>query len=57
MSHATVCPTVQCPSCLCPHDQLDDTESITDYVFPLRDTQEVYRDKSAAAEAQVADDI
>ncbi len=28
VSHATMCPTVQCPSCWCPHDQLDDTDEV-----------------------------
>ncbi len=38
VSNATMCPTVQRPSCWCPRDKLDDT----DEVFSLRDTQEVY---------------
>ena len=38
VSNATMCPTVQCPSCWCPRDKLDDT----DEVFPLCDTQKVY---------------
>ena len=40
VSHATMCPTVQCPSCWCPRNQLDDTEES----FPPRDTQEVYKE-------------
>ena len=40
VSHATMCPTVQCPSCWCPRNQLDDTEAS----FPMRDTQEVYKE-------------
>jgi hypothetical protein len=43
VSHATMCPTVQCPSCWCPREQLNDT----DEVFPLRDTQEVYEETAA----------
>ena len=43
VSHATMCPTVQCPSCWCPRQQLHDT----DEVFPLRDTQEVYEETAA----------
>ncbi len=38
---ATMCPTTQCASCWCPRDQLQDTESITDQVFPFKDTQEI----------------
>ena len=40
VSHATMCPTVQCPSCLCPRNQLDDTEES----FPMRNTQEIYKE-------------
>ena len=40
VSNATMCPTVQCPSCWCPRDKLDDT----DEVFPVRVTQEVYEE-------------
>ena len=43
VSHATMCPTVQCPSCWCPSDQLDGT----DEVFQLRDTQEVYEETAS----------
>ena len=43
VSHATMCPTVQCPSCWCPRDQVHDT----DQVFPLLDTQEVYEETAA----------
>ena len=43
VSHGTMCLTVQCPSCWCPRDQLDDT----DQAFPLRDTQEVYEETAA----------
>lgn len=43
VSHATMCPTVQCPSCWCPRDQLD----CTDDVYPLRNTQDVYEETAA----------
>ena len=43
VSHATMCPTVQCPSCWCPRDLLDGT----DENFPLRDTQEVYEETAS----------
>ncbi len=39
VSHATMCPTVQCLSCWCPRDQLD----VTKEVFSMRDMQEVYK--------------
>ncbi len=43
VSHATMCPTVQCPSCWCPRDQLD----CTDNIYPLRNTQDVYEETAA----------
>ena len=33
VSHATMCPTVQCPSCWCPREQLHDTDKIWIYTW------------------------
>ncbi len=38
VSTATMCPTMQCTSCWCPREQLQDS----DHVFPFRDTQAIH---------------